>query len=170
MANTRIGSNVCSQRSKCATSARASVFVLKSRDGMLERTSTPWATHVAVPSEDYAAYLRRRSWRKKNSSIEPRWGKRAAETFLWKSSEPFYLRFRCKHILVAIKQPGGWIIERKRFRMLGGPPETLTTKLDGLPVVFSTLELAALVAESKLMAVANLSWATETCEIHTMSA
>jgi hypothetical protein len=88
----------------------------------------------------------------------------------WGSVEPYLLRCKGRHFLAAIKQPGGWVIERKHFGALEKPPQTLTTKLEGLPVVFSTLELAALVAESELMVFANLKWATRGVgETHTMS-
>src|SRR3954468_24852214 len=74
MANTRKRSTR-TRPTRCDSSGRTSVFLVKARNYVLEETSAPWATHVAVPSKQYAAHLYRRSWQKKKSSIQPRWSR-----------------------------------------------------------------------------------------------
>jgi|tagenome__1003787_1003787.scaffolds.fasta_scaffold20458656_1 hypothetical protein len=168
MANTRKRSTR-TRPTRCDSSGRTSVFLVKARNYVLEETSAPWATHVAVPSKQYAAHLYRRSWQKKKSSIQPRWSRFSGKLWPRPSGERVFGRWftkgRC--VLAALKQPGGWIIQRKQFGALwAAPPETLSTMLDGLPVVFSTLTLAALVSESQLVVLANLKWAPDTSELN----
>ena len=140
-------------RSKHTTPDRASVILLKPRDGLLESISAPWAANVAVPDNRYAAYLQSRS-NQNGAPVESRWTITVRKRFYFCIDED------CWPYLV--RQPGGWIVKRDHPDELYTPSQTLSTILDCLPVVFPRLKLAALVAESpELMKLASLRWQNE---------
>src|SRR4029079_18838668 len=99
---------------------------------------------------EYAGYLLSRS-RQRTRSVRPRW--------TMNLSKRYYFQYTGKYLLLLHRQPGGWIVTREIEAVTS--PETLSTMLDGMPVLFPQLKLAALVAESHLKAIANLHWKAE---------
>ena len=137
----------------CTDLPRPSIFILKAREGIIGENCVRFATHVAVPSKDYVAYLQRLSRRKNATSIQSRWTMNVHKRFYFRQNE--------EYDLFLVRQPSGWIIERDHYD--DAPCETLSTILDGIPVVFPTLKLAALIAKSPdLVALAKLYWRSET--------
>jgi hypothetical protein len=124
--------------------SRPSVFVVVTRP-------SPSLEKVAVPSEDYAVYLRSHSDPRKLTSIRSRW--------LTMLSERVSFRYDGDYCLLLDKLPEGWMMMRYLTDDVCAPSYTLSTILDDIPVVFPSLELAGLVAESASLArLANLFW------------
>jgi hypothetical protein len=119
---------------------------VKSGEKGHESPSVWWTTHVALPSKDYADYLRS-SGRQNDFSG---WDQNQRTGFYFRNDGEYWFYIN--------RQPDGWLVERQDCAQKF-PIETLCTILDSVPVVFPTLRLAAQVAQdSELVLSAQLHW------------
>jgi hypothetical protein len=130
---------------------RPSVFeaktsVVKVPNGCYKRT-------VAIPSEEYAAYLQTQSRLEGLTLTQSR----------WKTVDRLSCLCQGVYRLCLDELPEGWTVFRYYKEDPDLPGHELTTMLHEMPVAIPTFELAAQLAQSpELVAFANLCWRSET--------